>query len=91
MRINGVWVGWGLGDNSTSDFTVRDAKAFMRHKFASYAGNLADTNLFDQNMYNAVFEMQRRYNAAGQLHAPTGILDLDTEYTMGFKSPPPAT
>lgn len=89
MRVAGVWVGWGLGDNSTSDFTVRNAKAFMRKKFPSYAGHLADTNSFDKPMFDAVFEMQRRYHDAGRLHAPNGILDLDTQIVMGFKNPQP--
>ena len=89
MRVAGAWLGWGLGDHSSKDFTVRDAKRFMRGKFPSYAGTLADTNLFDQAMFDAVYEMQRRYNAAGKLHPPTGILDLDTQIVMGFRKPPP--
>lgn len=89
MRVGGVWVGWGLGDNSTGDFTVRNAKAFMRKKFPSYAGGLADTNAFDQQMLDAVWEMQRRYFESGRLHAPTGILDLDTQVVMGFKKAAP--
>lgn len=89
MRLAGVWVGWGLGDNSSRDFTVRKVKALMRKKFASYAGNLADTNLFDQQMFDAVWEMQRRYHEQGKLHEPNGILDLDTEIVMGYKQPAP--
>jgi hypothetical protein len=30
MKINGVWVGWGLGDHSSADLTVQRAKAYMR-------------------------------------------------------------
>ena len=88
MRINGVWVGWGLGDNSTGDFTVQRAKAFMRNKFGSYAGHLADTNLFDQQMFDAMVEMQNRYVASGQLAIGKfirGALDLETQYVMGFR------
>ena len=91
MRINNQWVGWGLGDNSSGDFTVRDAKRFMRAMYASYAGNLADTNEFDQQMYDAVVEMQKRLVASGKLqwdHFLLGILDLPTEYAMGFRDKP---
>ena len=93
MRVNGIWQGWGLGDNSTSDFTVRRAKAFMRDKFRSYAGHLADTNLFDREMENAVIEMQGRYLSVGRLvpgeYLP-GVLDLKTQIVMGFRAAGPA-
>lgn len=95
MKVGGVWVGWGLGDwshhpdGSDRDDTVRRAKAFMRRKFSSYAGHLADTNKFDKEMHDAVWEMQRRYFESGKLHPPTGILDLDTQVVMGFKKPIP--
>lgn len=91
MNINGVWVGWGKGDNSLKDMTVKNAKAFMRKMFASYCRDLADTNLFDQQMYDAVVEMQRRLELGGRLKAGTylvGILDLNTQYAMGFKKKP---
>lgn len=93
MRINGEWVGWGLGDNSLSDMTVRKAKAFMRVWYRSYAGNLADTNLFDQQMQDAVIEMQQRLVDSGRLHTGgflRGVLDLPTQVAMGFRAPPPA-
>ncbi len=91
MRINSVWVGWGLGDNSATDFTVRKIKDYMRKMYSSYAGQLADTNLFDQQMYDAVSTMQRRYVAQGKLRDGTyieGVLDLETQYVMGFKKRP---
>lgn len=92
MRINGQWVGWGLGDNSLADMTVKNVKAFMRVWYRSYAGNLADTNLFDQQMVDAVTEMQRRLTLSGRLvsgrYIP-GVLDLPTQIAMGFKAPPP--
>lgn len=93
MRIGGLWIGWGLGDNSKGDFTVQKAKAFMRIKFAKYAGHLADTNIFDQEMATAVFEMQHRYVLDGRLvegQFHWGVLDLETQYVMGFKRRPEA-
>ena len=88
MILNGVWVGWGLGDNSKTDMTVKNAKAYMRKMYASYAGGLADTNLFDQAMQDAVKTMQGRLAASGKLVPGgfiLGVLDLPTEYAMGFK------
>lgn len=91
MYVNGVWVGWGINDNSKIDFTVRKIKEFMRKKFSSYAGHLADTNLFDEEMYKAVTTMQDNYNKAGKLRTNTyiyGVLDLETQYVMGYKKRP---
>lgn len=88
MRIGGAYVGLGLGDSSDE---IRRLKSHMRRKF-SYAKNLADTGLFDQQMVDAVVDMQRRYNAAGQL--PTGkytpgIVNAETKYVCGFLPRPP--
>lgn len=77
---DGKWVGFGLGDD---DPKVADLKAFMRAKFASYAGDLADTTLYDQQMVDAVKEMQARY----QLPV-TGIVNYATQVKMGFITPP---
>lgn len=90
MRLDGAWIGWGLGDNSTTDFTVQAIKKYMRAMYASYAGTLADTNLFDQQMLTAVTEMQSRllvdgHLTAGQYHV--GVLDLPTEIAMGWRHP----
>lgn len=81
MRVAGVWVGLGIGDVSQE---VRAIKAFMRKKF-SYAKDLKDTSLYDEQMVNAVTEMQARYAKAGQigLHTP-GIVNVETKYAMGF-------
>ena len=91
MRVDGVWVGWGLGDHSTVDFTVQKAKAYMRAMFRSYAGGLSDTNVYDQQMVDVVTEMQSRLVASGQLslgeYIP-GVLDLPTQYAMGFRQRP---
>lgn len=102
MQLNGVWIGWGLGDwshnpdNSDRDPTVRKAKAYMRAMFRSYAGRLADTNRFDQQMYDVVCIMQDKLVAkpmnsyrltTGKFNR--GVLDLPTQLAMGFKKPVP--
>ena len=102
MKINGVWVGWGLGDWShhpdgrDNDPTVRRAKAYMRAMFRSYAGNLADTNKFDEQMYDVVCMMQdklvaRPMNSYKLVEGRfiRGVLDLPTQLAMGFKKPVP--
>src|ERR1700747_1815203 len=91
MILNGVWVGWGLGDNSQKDMTVKNAKAFIRRMYASSCSDLADTNLFDQAMQDHVKNMQSRLVASGRLSLGgfiLGVLDLPTEYAMGFKKKP---
>ena len=45
MKIAGVWVGWGLGDD---DPKVADMKGFLRRKFPSYASGLDDSTLYDE-------------------------------------------
>ena len=74
-----MWVGLGLGDVSPE---VRAVKAHMRKKF-SYAKDLADTSLYDEQMVKAVTEMQRRYGKQIGAHTP-GIVNLETKYAMGF-------
>jgi hypothetical protein len=89
MILGGKWVGLGLGDVSPE---VRKIKEFMRKKFRSYAGHLADTELYDEAMTAAVLEMQRRYRDDGKL-APdlvNGIVGATTKYVMGYL-PWPAT
>lgn len=88
MRIGQQWIGWGLGDSHPE---VKTLKSFMRKKFG-YAQTLADTSVYDQQMVNAVAEMQRRYNASGAL--PTGkytpgVINYATKVAMGFIAPPP--
>lgn len=87
MRIAGAWVGLGLGDVSPE---VRAIKAFMRKKF-SYAKDLKDTSLYDEQMVRVVTEMQARYARAGQigLHTP-GVVNVETKYAMGFLPRPAA-
>lgn len=91
MRINNIWVGWALGDESKNDMTVRKAKSFMRLKFKSYAGHLVDTNKFDLEFELVVKEMQDRYVNSGKLTPGQfyyGVLDLPTQIAMGFKQQP---
>lgn len=102
MRINGVWIGWGLGDWShfddgrDNDPTVRKARAYMRAMFRSYAGHLKDNNKFDQELYDAVIIMQDKLVAKpmnsfrlkpGEF--VRGALDLPTQQAMGFKKVAP--
>lgn len=98
MEVNGVWVGWGLGDwshnpdGSDRDTTVRRAKAYMRAMFRSYAGTLEDTNKFDQHMYDVTCIMQDKLVAKPMTSVALvpgrfirGVLDLPTQQAMGFK------
>lgn len=98
MRVNGVWVGWGLGDwsrnpdGTDNDPTVRNAKKYMRAMFKSYAGWLADTNAYDQQMYDTVCTMQDKLveRPMNQYKLTVGsfirgTLDLQTQQAMGFK------
>ena len=83
MRIAGEWVGLGLGDSSEE---IRRLKAHLRKKF-SYCAALRDTTLYDQQMVDAVVEMQRRYHAAGTLKAGAytpGIVNVETKIVCGF-------
>lgn len=88
MRIGGAYVGLGLGDVNNE---IRKLKAHMRKKF-SYCKTLADTSVYDQAMVDAVVEMQKRYNAAGQLatgkYTP-GIVNFATKVACGFLPAPP--
>lgn len=87
MRVGGQYVGVGLGD-VTDD--VRKLKAHMRRKFG-YAKNLPDNSLYDQQMVDAVVEMQKRYAASGALKAgkyTPGIVNYATKVAMGFVPPP---
>lgn len=77
--VNGVWV-LGLGDTSPE---IRKIKTFMRVKFASYAGGLADTELFDRQLVTAVTEMQRRYGIAPT--AFTGTIGYTLKVKMGYR------
>ncbi len=84
MRIAGDYVGLGLGDASDE---IQKIKVFMRRKFASYAGDLADTPFYDEQMTAAVATMQARYNASGDLKTGlylSGVINAETKYVMGY-------
>lgn len=88
MKINGAYVGLGLGDSSEE---IRLIKAFMRRKF-SYAKQLADTPDYDADMVTAVVNMQGRYNQDGKLASSkytSGIINAETKYVMGYLERPP--
>lgn len=83
---------WGLGDNSKTDLTVQHFKAFARHMYHSYMGDLVDTNQFDLQLQTEIGIMQDRLVAGGHLvpgKFTRGVLDLETEYASGFKQRPP--
>jgi len=87
----GVWLGWGLNDNSKVDFTVQVFKGFARRMYRSYMGHLADTNLCDQEFVDALTMMQDKLVAGGKLKPGTfrrGILGIETQYASGFKIRP---
>ena len=87
MKIGGVYVGLGLGDQSEE---VRRIRAFMRQKF-SYAAGLRDHTLYDAPMTTAVAEMQKRYVAAGKLKPNAftpGVINAETKYVMGYLTRP---
>lgn len=89
MRLPSGEFVWGLGDNSTTNFTVQHFKSFARRMYASYMGNLADTNLFDAQLQTEIAIMQDKLVAAGRIGKHTrGVLDLETEYASGFKVRP---
>lgn len=87
MRLPSGEFVWGLGDNSSTNNTVRDFKAFARRMYKSYMGDLADTNLFDQQMVDRVSMMQDKLEASNRFQNPhtRGVLDLETEYASGYK------
>ena len=83
MKIGGVWVGWGLGDESDE---IARFKSHMRGKF-SYARALTADGRFDDATLAAVLDMQTRYVAAGKLPAASGIIDWRTKVVSGFLKP----
>jgi hypothetical protein len=77
---DGRWV-LGFGDSSPE---IRKIKAFLRIKFRSYAGHLADTELFDEELVQVVKEVQRRYGLPA-----TGYIGASLKERMGYWFPPP--
>lgn len=54
---SGDWIGLGLGD---IDPKITDIKQFMKRMYASYAGDLDESPVFNERMEVAVKEMQQR-------------------------------
>jgi hypothetical protein len=84
-------VGWGLGDASAADMTVKNFKAFARRMYKSYMGDLADTNVFDQQLYDRLVMMQDKLVASNKLTPGKflrGVLDLPTQVASGFRKAP---
>jgi hypothetical protein len=77
---DGTWV-LGPGDRSPE---IRKIKGFLRVKFASYAGHLADTEVYDQELFLVVCEVQRRYNLP-----VTGYIGYSLKVRMGYLKPEP--
>ena len=77
MRLpDGEFV-WGLGDDSTKDFTVQHFKEFAKRMSRSYMGDLDDSNEFTPQLQTEIGIMQDRLAAAGQIGPHTrGVLDL---------------
>lgn len=82
MIVNGLWY-LGPGDTSPE---IRKIKAFMRTKFASYAGALADTEVYDRQLFDVVSEMQRRYGIP-----VNGLIGYSTKVRMGYLTVAPPT
>lgn len=76
---------WVLGPGDSSPEIAR-IKSFLRRKFGSYAGHLADTELYDQELVLVVQEVQRRYGLT-----PSGFIGYSLKVTMGYLPPDPAT
>lgn len=82
MRVAGQWVGLGLGDGPSEE--IRAMKAYLRRKF-SYAKDLADTGVYDEQMVAVVAAMQDRYAKAGQIGQYTpGVINVATKIAMGY-------
>ena len=82
INPDGLWV-LGKGDSSPE---IRRIRAFLRRKFASYAGHLADIELFDQELVDVVMELQSRYGVT-----VTGWIGYSDKVRMGYiQVTPPA-
>ena len=81
-NADGAWIGWGLAD---VDPKVAEIQKFLAGKFASYAGQLVPTGVYNQDTADAVAEMQRRYGLPA-----TGIFDYTSQVRSGFYKPAPA-
>lgn len=82
MLVAGVWY---LGPGDASD-EIRKIKAYMRRMYSSYAGHLADTELYDEDMTHTVYVMQGRLRDQGKLppEKVNGLIGASTKVAMGY-------
>lgn len=82
MIFGGQWY-LGPGDSSPE---IRKIKDFMRRMYRSYAGHLADTELYDDEMTDVVFIMQGKLRDSGKLPADkvNGLIGASTKVAMGY-------
>jgi hypothetical protein len=78
---DGTWV-LGPGDAAPE---IRKIKGFLRRKFASYAGHLADTELYDDELVQVVQQVQRNYGLPA-----SGFIGYSLKIRMGYLKPDPA-
>lgn len=79
MKINGKWVGWGIGDD---DPKVRELKLFLTKKFQwvrDWKPGLDDSNKYTGTLADIVMEMQRRYGMPA-----SGVMNWATQAKCGF-------
>lgn len=76
---------WYLGPGDASP-EIRKIKDYMRRMYRSYAGHLADTELYDQEMFDVVLIMQQRLFDQGKLPADkvNGLIGASTKVAMGY-------
>ena len=80
MRIDGQWV-LGPGDSSPE---IAKLRGYIRRRFASYAGHLSNSELYDQELFDVVKEVQRRYGMP-----VSGFITYALKVRMGYLKPPP--
>lgn len=76
---------WYLGPGDVSP-EIRKIKDFMRRMYRSYAGHLADTEVYDDDMTNTVYVMQGKLRDSGKLPADkvNGLIGASTKVAMGY-------
>lgn len=77
---NGQWIGWGLGDRGKD---VAAIKAWLRPRY-SYARNLNDSDVFDQELQKVCVEARRRVGLSneGKLF---GVWDWQLQVKLGYR------
>jgi len=80
VRVDGKWIGWGLGD---AGVTVTAIKSKLKAKF-SYAAGLDDSEYFGEDLQAVVIIYQTRKNAAGLNLRTDGVVDYATQVALGL-------